>query len=89
MTSFSDDHRAFMRVAESRRVAEILIHFLRAVPVSRVHFFVERLAFDLELCDAAIQFVDLRREAVNLSLSFDAASSIRSMALSGRNRSVM
>ena len=49
----------------------------------------ERGPLDLELADAALDDVDLERHRVDLDAQRDAASSTRSMALSGRKRPVM
>jgi hypothetical protein len=54
-----------------------------------VGFLAQRLALDLELHDAPLHFVELRGHRVDLHPQRDAASSTRSMALSGRKRSVM
>ena len=60
-------------------------------PVLRrlVGFLLQRLALDLQLHDAAIEFVELFRLGIHLHAQPRAASSIRSIALSGRKRSVM
>jgi hypothetical protein len=49
----------------------------------------ERLALDLELDQAAVELVHLLGLGVDLHADAEAASSIRSMALSGSWRSVM
>jgi hypothetical protein len=41
------------------------------------------------LQDAALDLIDLRGQAVDLDAELEAASSTRSMALSGRKRSAM
>ena len=54
-----------------------------------VGFAGQGLTFDLELKIFAFENVDLLRQRIDLDADRGAASSIRSMALSGKNRSVM
>ena len=71
-------------------IGELLVELLQPLLGGVVRLFVQRLALDLELHDPPVEFVELLGLGVDLhAQSALAASSTRSMALSGRKRSVM
>ena len=68
---------------------ELLLELLQPLLRGLVGLLLQRLALDLQLHDAAVELVDfLGLESIAMR-SRAAASSIRSIALSGRKRSVM
>ena len=90
MTSFSCCQRAFRPPLRSFQVRQALLDLGQPFLGRRVLLLFQGLPFDLLLGDLALDFVDLRGQAVDLHAQFGlAASSIRSIALSGRNRSVI
>jgi hypothetical protein len=71
------------------KISEFLFQRGEPVPGRAVGFALQRFALDLELDDAPVERLDLLRLRLHLHAQREAASSIRSIALSGRKRSVM
>ena len=71
------------------QVGQLLFQLLQPLAGGLVFLLAQGLPLDFELHDATLDFVELDRQTVISMRSFDAASSIRSMALSGRKRSAM
>jgi hypothetical protein len=71
------------------QVGQFLAQVVQPVLRGRVALLLQRLALDLELDDPAVERLDLLGlESTSMRMRL-AASSIRSIALSGRKRSVM
>jgi hypothetical protein len=71
------------------QVGQFLLQLLQPVLRGRVVLLLQRLGLDLHLQDLPVERVQLLGLAVHLHPQTAGASSIRSIALSGRNRSVM
>jgi hypothetical protein len=70
-------------------IGELFLELLQAVFRCRILLLAQGFALDFELHRAPLHLVELDgTESISMR-SFDAASSIRSIALSGRNRSEM
>ncbi len=90
MASFSDCHFAFMPDERLLEVGDALLDLVEPRLGALVVLALQGLPLDLQLHDLALKLVDLLTGSESISMrSREAASSMRSMALSGRKRSVM
>ena len=71
------------------KLDDLVVEFLQPLTTGGVGLLLQGLALDLQLDQAAVDLVERLGLESTAMRTRDAASSIRSMALSGRKRSVM